>query len=146
LWQRVEEAEGSVCFMFEPGGQGGDGRSEQVIKFDADVGDRPAGFKGGGMRRFSGLGARRFFRNLQCMSAESVNAFVSRWASASPSERANRQLFLTERPSTLDLQPPKAGLCSAGPAVGASKAFVSIVRTDPFSRRVRRPLLCGTNF
>src|SRR3954467_3854578 len=67
------------------------------------------------------------------MSAESVNAFISRWSSASPSERANSQLFLTERPSTLDLQPPKAGLCSAGPAVGASKAFVSIVRTDPFS-------------
>src|SRR6184192_1394863 len=30
------------------------------------------------------------------MAAESVNAFISRWANASPSERANSQLFLSE--------------------------------------------------
>jgi hypothetical protein len=64
------------------------------------------------MRRFSGLGARRFFRNLQCMSAESVNAFISRWASARPSERANSQLFLTELCDLLGVPHPDATLTS----------------------------------
>ena len=64
------------------------------------------------MRRFSGLGARRFFRNLQCMSAESVNAFISRWSSASPSERANSQLFLTELCDLLGVPHPDATLTS----------------------------------
>src|SRR5258707_3986390 len=30
------------------------------------------------------------------MSVEAANAFISRWAKASPSERANSQLFLSE--------------------------------------------------
>jgi hypothetical protein len=30
------------------------------------------------------------------MSVEAANAFISRWAKASPSERANSQFFLSE--------------------------------------------------
>src|SRR5947207_219484 len=40
------------------------------------------------------------------MAAESVNAFISRWANASPSERANSQLFLSELCDLLDVAHP----------------------------------------
>jgi hypothetical protein len=41
------------------------------------------------------------------MSGESVNVFISRWSSASPSERANSQLFLSELCDVLGVPRPE---------------------------------------
>src|SRR5881394_2952964 len=52
------------------------------------------------MRRKAGPFSTLAFRlqPLACerMSVEAANAFISRWSKASPSERANSQLFLSE--------------------------------------------------
>ena len=42
------------------------------------------------------------------MSFESVNAFIARWTNASPSERANSQLFLSELCDLLGVPHPGA--------------------------------------
>jgi hypothetical protein len=37
---------------------------------------------------------------------QSINAFIAKWAAAGPSERANKDLFLTELCGVLDVAPP----------------------------------------
>jgi hypothetical protein len=42
------------------------------------------------------------------MSSEPVSAFISRWSAATPSERANTQLFLSELCDLLGVPHPDA--------------------------------------
>ena len=44
---------------------------------------------------------------LRSMSSEGAKAFIARWAAASPSERANSQLFLAELCDLLGVAPPE---------------------------------------